>query len=172
LNQAFQTGPGVLDNSSKLVSTTDCLDIPLSSELSGSQTNLGDPLKAALDHLQANGRSNAKLGIVLETDGAANIMDATAAAALGAKGPCDYAHKVAQLVKNADIELYTVAYGADDRCTQDQTSSPWYNKPATELIAAMATDSAHSFIEPRTSDLEPVFQAIGIELGGGSKLVE
>jgi hypothetical protein len=172
LTQSYQTAPGVLDNSSQLVSTTNCLDIPLSSELSGSQTNLGDPLKAALQELQSRGRNGAKWGIVLETDGAANVMDATAAAIIGAKGPCDYAFKIAQLVKNADVELYTVAYGADDRCSQDLTTSPWYNRPATELIQAMATDSAHSFIEPRTSDLEPVFQTIGIELGGGSKLVE
>jgi hypothetical protein len=172
LNSAYQTAPGVLDNSSALVSTTNCLDIPLTSELSGYQTNLGDPLKAALQHLQSNGRSGAKLGIVLETDGAANIMDTAAAAAIGAKGPCDYAYKIAELVKNEDIELYTVAYGADDKCSQDLTTSPWYNRTANELLLAMATDSAHSFIEPRTSDLEPVFQQIGLELGGGSMLVE
>jgi hypothetical protein len=172
MTQAYQTAPGVLDNGSNLVSTTNCLDIPQSSELSGSQTNLGDPLKAALQELQSRGRTDAKWGIVLETDGAANIMDNTAAAAIGARGPCDYAYKIAQMVKDADIELYTVAYGADDRCSQDQTTSPWYDRPATELIQAMATDAEHSFIEPRTSDLEPVFQAIGIELGGGSKLVE
>jgi Flp pilus assembly protein TadG len=172
LNGAYQSAPNVLDNSSKLVSTTNCLDIPTTSELSGFQTNLGDPLKAAMQELQARGRTGAKWGIVLETDGAANIMDTVAAASLGAKGPCDYAYKVAQLVKNAGIELYTVGYGADDKCSQDLTTSPWYNRPANELITAMATDSSHAFIEPKTSDLEPVFQEIGIELGGGSKLVE
>jgi Flp pilus assembly protein TadG len=172
LTSQYQSSPGVLDNSSKLVSTTNCLDVPLSSELSGSQTNLGDPLKAALQELQANGRNGADLAIVLETDGAANVMDSAAAAAIGARGPCDYANKIAQQVKAAGIELYTVAYGADDTCSQDASNSPWYNRPATQLIAAMATDADHSFIEPRTSDLEPIFELIGIQLGGGSKLIE
>jgi hypothetical protein len=172
LTSNYQTAPGVLNTGSPLVSTVGCLDIPQSSELSGSQTNLGDPLKAALQELQTNGRSDAEWGIVLETDGAANIMDNTAAAAIGARGPCDYAYKIAQQVKSLGIELYTVAYGADDFCSQDATNSPWYNKPANELLSAMATDADHVFIEARASDLEPVFQLIGIQLGGGSKLIE
>lgn len=172
LTSNYQTSPNVLDNSSKLVSTAKCLDVPLSSELSGSQTNLGDPLKAALQELKTHGRNGADLAIVLETDGAANIMDSAGAAAVGARGPCDYAYKIAQQVKAAGIQLYTVAYGADDSCTQDAPNSPWYNKPATQLIAAMATDADHSFIEPKTSDLEPIFQLIGVQLGGSVKLIE
>ncbi len=172
LTSQYQTSPGVLDNGSKLVSTAKCLDIPTTSELSGSQTNLGDPLKAALQELNAHGRNGADLAIVLETDGAANIMDTAAAAAIGARGPCDYAFKIAQQVKNAGIELYTVGYGADDTCVNDGTNSPWHNKTATQILTALATDSDHAFIEPKTSDLEPIFQLIGAQLGGGAKLVE
>ena len=37
-------------------------------------TDLGDPMKAATDELQANGRPGVKWGIILLTDGAANAM--------------------------------------------------------------------------------------------------
>ncbi len=167
----YQTAPQVLNPSSALVATTSCLDLP-SGELPGPHTNLGDPLKAALAELVANGRSDADWAIVLETDGAANIMDATAAASIGATGPCDYAVKIANQIKAMGIPLYTVAFGADDRCTRDAVGTFWYNKPANQLLAAMATDAAHSFIEPRGADLDPIFLAIGQELAGGSKLVK
>jgi Flp pilus assembly protein TadG len=172
LTSQYQLSPGVLDNSSKLVSTTQCLDIPTTSELPGLQTNLGDPLKAALQELQSRGRPDVGWGIVLETDGAANVMDAKAAQAIGARGPCDYAFKISQQVKNAGIELYTIGYGADDRCTADQTNSPWYNRTAVQLLTAMASDSDHVFIEPKSADLDPVFKLIGVQLGSGSKLIE
>jgi hypothetical protein len=122
--------------------------------------------------LKSNGRNGVPHAIVLETDGAANIMDTAAANAIGAKGPCDYAYKVAQQVKAAGIELYTVAYGADDTCVNDGSNSPWHNKTATELITALATDSDHAFIEPKTGDLEEVFLLIGTKLASGSKLIE
>lgn len=173
LSSDFQASPGVLNTSSALVSTTTCLDIPQQNvELSGPHTNLGEPLKAALAELQANGRTGAKQAIVLETDGAANIMDSTAASAIGARGPCDYAFKVAQQIKNLGIELYTIAYGADDRCTRDAANSPWYNKTANELLVAMATDASHAYVEPKTGDIEAIFETVGIQLASGSRLVQ
>jgi hypothetical protein len=104
------------------------------------------------------------------SDGAANIVDATNAAAVGALGPCHYAMIMADQAKAAGIEVYTIAYGADDTCDRDAVISPWYNKSATELLEAMATDSAHYYYEPKSSDLDPVFQAIGVQLGGSTKL--
>ncbi len=173
LTSAYQSAPQVLDNTSALVSNVDCLDVPERNvELSGPHTNLGDPLKAALRELQTNGRGTAKWAIVLESDGAANIMDTTAAALIGATGPCDYAAKVAQQVKSLGIELYTIAYGADDLCSRDKVGTYWYNKPATELLRAIATDPAHAYLEPKTGDLDAIFQAVGQQLASGSSLVE
>src|SRR3989304_5799234 len=71
----YQTSPHVLDSSSPLVNNTQCLDRPGSGELPGYHTKLGAPIKYAIDELQANGRPNTKWGIILLTDGAANIYD-------------------------------------------------------------------------------------------------
>ena len=46
-----------------------------SGELPGVHTNLGKPIEEAIDELQANGRPDVKYGIILLTDGAANIWD-------------------------------------------------------------------------------------------------
>ncbi|HEY7465445.1 MAG TPA: pilus assembly protein TadG-related protein, partial [Dehalococcoidia bacterium] len=71
----YQTSPGVLDYSSALVSTTNCLDRPGFGELPGAHTKLGEPIKAAQEELQANGRPGEKWGIILLTDGAANVYN-------------------------------------------------------------------------------------------------
>jgi hypothetical protein len=61
LSDDFQTAPGTLNEGSRLVSTINCLTT------SSVGTDLGDPLAAAIDDLEAN-------GIILLTDGAANAM--------------------------------------------------------------------------------------------------
>lgn len=351
LTDDYQTSPHVLDYSSPLVSTTQCVDRPSFGELPGAHTNLGDPILAAMQELQANGRPGEKWGIILLTDGAANVYDPpliygdtgllspTANAAvtssagdnngfqtnatnayadgggeavdtdsgsgtstsctsaskdkhryynygislpagatvegievrldarvdstssstrrmcvqlswdggsswtsaqqtsnlgtseatywLGSSsdlwgrsswsssnlsnsnfrvritdvadstfrdfyldwaavtvhysqpdtsqgtflGPCDYAEQKADAAKALGIEVFTIAYGADDVCDNDDPSSPWYNATAEELLQAMATDELHYFNTPRTEDLEPIFQIIGSQLATGSRLV-
>jgi hypothetical protein len=173
MNTQYQTTPNVLNTGSKLVSTVSCLDRPSNGELQGSHTDLAEPMKAARNELETNGRANVDKAIVFFTDGAANVYgEAGLGVAAGALGPCDYANKMATATKAAGIEVYTIAYGADDRCTKDLPASPWYNKTAVELLNAMATDDAHFYNAPRTADLDPIFQAIGMQLAAGSKLVE
>ena len=41
-----------------------------------------------------------------------------------------------------------------------------------ELLSAMATDADHYYYEPRSSDLDPVFEAIGLQLGGQPRLIK
>jgi Flp pilus assembly protein TadG len=173
LTSDYQTSANQIDDFSNLVSTTACLDRASGSgDVPGPHTNLGEPMKAAMDELLNNGRPNATKGIVFLSDGAANIVDSASAAAVGAQGPCDYAAKMADLAKSNGIEIYTIAYGADDICDRDDLASPWYNKSATELLEAMATDSDHYYYEPKSSDLDPVFQTIGIQLGGSTRLIK
>jgi hypothetical protein len=149
------------------------LDKPTGGELSGPHTDLGQPMKASTDELMTRGRPGVKQGIVFFTDGAANVYgEAGAGTAVGARGPCDYAMKMADRAKAQGIEVYTIAYGADDRCTREQSNSPWLNKTAVELMNAMATDDAHFHNAPRTADLDPIFQAIGQDLARGARLVE
>ena len=172
LSSDYQVSPGVLDSFSTLVSTTSCLDRASGSgDVRGPHTDLGEPMKAATDELVNNGRASAKKGIVFLSDGAANIIDPVRAAAAGATGPCDYAMKMAAEAKTQGIEIYTIAYGADDRCDRDEPGTTWYNREAVELLSAMATDAAHYYYEPRSSDLDPIFEAIGLQLGGQPKLI-
>ncbi len=173
LSSDYATSPGVLNPSSNLVKEASCIDLAGSGDVPGPHTDLAEPVRAAMNELRDNGHPAAKQGIILETDGAANIFaDPAAASAMGALGPCDYAYKVAQQVKALGIEIFTIGYGVDENCTHDSTNSPWYNKPATQLLLQMATDASHFYNQPKTQDLDPVFQAIGVQLAAGSKLVQ
>jgi hypothetical protein len=172
LNNVYQTSFGVLNMGSPLVSTINCLDKPTSGELSGPHTDLGQAMKAAADEVLYRGRADVRKGIVFFSDGAANVHGEPAAAtAAGSRGPCDYAKRMADQAKAAGIEVYVIAYGADDRCTREQSTSPWVNKSAVELLNSMASDDAHFFNAPRTADLDPIFEAIGQELARGARLV-
>jgi hypothetical protein len=100
-----------------------------------------------------------------------NVHYATLAAS--SQGPCEYAYQQAQAAKALGIEIYVIAWGADDKCQHDPVSSAWRNVNADVFLRALATDEAHFFDEPKTTDLEPIFEAIGAQLAaGGSKLVE
>ena len=346
LTDDYQTAPHVLDTGSPLVSTTQCLDRPSYSELPGIHTKLGDPVKAAAAELVANGRPDEKWGVILLSDGAANVyhgpvvngdtglLSPSAQAAVtssagdnngfessptnayadgggyatdnnsgtgtstscgstakdkhryynygislpsgatvagievrldawangtgtrrmcvelswnggsswttaqqtpdfttseatyyvggptdtwgrswtssnlsnsnfrvritdvanstsrefyldwvavkvhytvpvdeGVLGPCDYAYKQAVAAKAADIEMFVIAWGADDYCDYESPSSPWDGASAVELLQAMATDELHFYNEPKTTDLAPIFEVIGSQLATGSRLV-
>jgi hypothetical protein len=64
---------GVLNSGSEIVSNVNCLQMAtLYPPSPYTQTNLGDPLTAAKNHLQSSGRANVKDAIIFLTDGAAN----------------------------------------------------------------------------------------------------
>ena len=173
LTANYATSQGSLNLSAQIVKDTQCMDLAGSGDVPGPHTDLAEPLRAAMNELKANGRPGARLGIILETDGAANVYgDPAAAVAAGALGPCDYAMKVATQAKAAGMEIYTIGYGVNENCVKETVASPWYNKPATELLRQMATDNAHFYNQPKSADLDPVFQAIGVQLAAGSKLVQ
>jgi len=65
LSDDYQNPDGTLDESSSLVSTVNCL-------AAGGYTNVGDPMAAAINELQTNGRPDLKWGIILLADGVAN----------------------------------------------------------------------------------------------------
>jgi hypothetical protein len=161
LSDDYEKPDGSLNNNSELVRLIACLD------QSAQGTNLGDPVKAAVDHLKANGRTGVKWGIVLLTDGAANEP-------FGGN-PCEQAAKQLDAAKAAGIEVYTVGYGTEDNsdagftCGRDTGS--WSGRTAEELLEYGATDGEHFFQEAQGDDLAPVFQVIAQSLAGGSRLV-
>ena len=73
LTDDYQNSDGSLATNSTIVKTINCLNT------SSVGTNLGDPIKAATDHLVANGRPDVLWGIIFFTDGAANDAPTTTA---------------------------------------------------------------------------------------------
>lgn len=70
LTNTFQTSAHVLNNFSPPVQYSQCVE---RGGPSGSHTDVGSPIKAATDELVANGRLDVAHGIIMLTDGAANI---------------------------------------------------------------------------------------------------
>lgn len=90
-----------------------------------------------------------------------------------ARGPCEYAAQQADIAKSYEIEIFVIAWGAIDECSQDPAGSPWHNMAADVFLRGLATDEDNFFDEPKSTDLTPIFQAIGATLAGsGSRLVE
>ena len=88
------------------------------------------------------------------------------------KGPCDWAAYNADQAKALGIEVFTIAWGADNQCDRDDPSSPYYNMDAVEFLESLATDASHAFNEPKSADLEPIFYSIGTQLTAGSRLIQ
>jgi Flp pilus assembly protein TadG len=161
-----------------LVSTIDCLKQPSKTY---AQTNLGDPLLAARDELMgSSGRLGVPKGVILLSDGAANRPDNGPTSGFfylplcgpepDAMNPCQYAVDSAQALKNQGIEIFTIGYGiAGEYCECD--NGTWKNKPARDLLKAMATDQYHYFEEPKGSSLTSVFQQIGVKMVTDLRLV-
>jgi hypothetical protein len=89
-------------------------------------------------------------------------------------GPCDWAGTQANIAKSLGIEIFAIGWGvsSDDECDNDLPSSPYYNWDADDFLASLATDAEHFYNEPKSADLEPIFNSIGAQLTSGSKLVE
>jgi hypothetical protein len=157
----YKLSDGTLDDSSRLVRVLDCLQ-------SSGFTNIGNPIRAAREHLEANGRPEANWAIVLLSDGAANRP-------LGGN-PCALAASEGDTAKSIGIEFFTIGYGTEDNtdpgftCGNDTGS--WQNESAETLLSYIATDAEHFFQEPQGGDLTDIFEAIGRSLASGSRLVE
>ncbi len=70
LTDQFQTSPHTLNYFNAAVDSIDCV---ARGGPPGYHTNLGDPMQAAMNELVANGRPDVNRGIILVTDGAANV---------------------------------------------------------------------------------------------------
>ena len=101
------------------------------------------------------------------------------------KNYCLDASTAAAEAKAAGIEVYTVAFGVEGILCDD-TSGAWYRKPATNLLADMASNSAndgacpgsentdgdHFYCVPKTDDLTAIFQQAVAQMTGHSRLVK
>jgi hypothetical protein len=174
LSEDYQNPDGSPDESSSLVANISCL------KTSQVGTDLGDPMAAAAEELQTNGREGEHWGIVFLSDGAANQPEDGQSGDCGPEpdnyNPCEYAVEKAEEAKALGIEVYTIGYGVDDddqfanRCVCDH--GYWENASARDVLKAMATDEYHYFEEPEGGDLTPVFETIGWQLVTSMRLVQ
>lgn len=187
LSDDYQNADGSLNTSSLLVSTIQCIGnssqgTNLGSPLSDSFTNRAD----ALDELQINGREGVTQGMILFSDGAANEPDPMP----GDDNPCGYANDRATVVKNENIEVFTIGYAVGSEICYDDSGS-YAGARVTELLANMATDSAddqghcanasavtaenndgdHFLCQADGGDLEIVFIAAASALSTGVRLI-
>jgi Flp pilus assembly protein TadG len=181
---------GITSNFSALSTAINCLQRAGSptvtvngvNQTNKGHTNLGDPLDAARDMLNLQGRTDVDDVIIFETDGQANQP-------YGLQ-PCKYLNDKATLAKAAEQAIYTIAYGLDNppvKCTFD-TVAPFAGKFATTNIASAATtstddfpggcgvnenkDGDNYFCIPAAADMEPVFRQVAAAALGSSHLID
>ena len=123
----YQLSNGTLNPNSQLVKTIDCL-------ATANRTNLGEPIRQAHQYLDAHGRTGARQGILLLSDGAANEPRT--------EPPCQYAFDAAEGAKEAGIAIVTIGFGVvQERCRDTGVSSYPDPTPLTKLLADMASES-------------------------------
>ena len=139
-----------------------------------------DPVAAATSYLKSNGRPGAKQGIILMTDGAANMPGST---------PCQAAENSAAAARAKGIQVLTIGFlSGSTKCTsQYEKSGKYVNADVTKLLAAMAspikgvpavdnsnnctsnvenTDGDNFFCQPKGGDIKSVFLAAVAQLAG------
>lgn len=184
LSNDYDRPDGTLNPASQLVSTINCMQrAPSGMNVtpSGSgHTDIGDPTLTAANMLLSEGDPSVPNVIILLSDGEANQPRGMQ--------PCRYANDRATTAKNAEVEIFTIAYGVSGlRCGQD-TSGTYANAWATDFLSDMATDSIddapggcapsenddgdHYFCESLSSSLEPVFRAVAAASVGNARLIE
>ncbi len=178
-NEAYLNPDGTLNTNSTIVKGINCLNT------SSTGTNLATPMKKAKEYLLANGRSGVKKGIVFETDGEPNYGTGTAS-----NYTCAQSSAEATAAKAAGIEVFTIAFGLTSTTNCPDTSGFWHNKPATNVLADMATqpsvdngcftqaaadaenaDGDHFFCQPKTAQLASIFRTVASAASGSTRLV-
>jgi Flp pilus assembly protein TadG len=175
VNESYLNINGTVNNSSLLVKTINCMD------QSSTGTNLSTPIKMGRQYLLANGRTGVKKAILFETDGTPNYSSAGTASDF----TCLTADTEATTAKSGGLLIVTVGFGVTSADLCPDTSGAWKGKSVTALLASMATSSVDNgcttaentdgdnfFCQPKTSDLQSVFQSAVSALTGKTRLVQ
>ncbi len=165
----YQNANGSLNTNSQIVKTVNCITY-------ANRTDLGDPVAAATAYLAAYGRPGSKRGIILMTDGAANLPTGTQ--------PCSYANSAATAAKAAGIQVLTIGFLSGSNLCNVDTSGGFANAQVTRVLASMASpvkgvpaqdngctdaenrDGDNFFCQPKTGDLSSVFLQAASQLAG------
>lgn len=161
--EAYSSG-GAYVASSHLGQAIDCFD------QSGTGTNLATPLDMAVKYLQTYGRSGARKGVILETDGAPGSCPSSLSTTICDKYTDASTRSAATALKSAGITLFTIGYGSADPVLLGDIAS---TKVGTSTCtAAENSDGDAFFCAPTASDLSSVFAAAAQALAAGPHLVQ
>ena len=152
---------------------------------SSTGTDLADPTRMATYVLDTTARKGVTLAILLMTDGQPNASTTKRA------DYCQESFEAAAAAKAKGIQVITVGFGLDgsNNILCPDTSGPWKNKYASQLLAAMATDLVdagcpgtsngdgdHYYCVPKTkgasTDLSNIFKAAVGQIAGKTKLIQ
>ena len=152
---------------------------------SSTGTDLADPTRMATYVLDTTARKGVTTAILLMTDGQPNASTTKRA------DYCQESYEAAAAAKAKGIQVITVGFGLDgsNNILCPDTSGPWKNKYASQLLAAMATNSVdagcpgtsngdgdHYYCVPKTkgasTDLSNVFKAAVGQVAGKTKLIQ
>ncbi|MEI7743434.1 MAG: IPT/TIG domain-containing protein [Chloroflexota bacterium] len=145
-----------------------CFDANTTAHSTG--TNLATPLDMAVKYLQTYGRSGARKGIILETDGTPMACPSTPGSAICAKFTSAAAQTSADAAKAAGITLFTIGYGSADATLLGNMAST--KAGSSTCAAAENLDGDTFFCAPTAADLENVFGAAAAALASGPHLVQ
>jgi Flp pilus assembly protein TadG len=165
----YQNADGTLNTNSQIVKTVNCITY-------ANRTDLGDPVAAATQYLNTYGRPGSKRGIILMTDGAANLPTGTQ--------PCSYAVQKAAAAKAAGIQVLTIGFLSGSNSCDYDSSGTFAGAQVTKVLAAMAspikgvaaqdngctaaenTDGDNFFCQPKGGDIKSVFLAAAAQITG------
>lgn len=164
LTSLYQAG-GVLDHSSTLVSTIDCLQ-------AGGTTAYANAIEAAQAELAADARPGALRYIVFFTDGAANTGPTyySTSSPYRAK-PCHQGVTSAGVVKAAGTTIYSIGYtlqgqGGTSNVCESYTGATETGITAYSALQQIASRADTFFDNESVDGLDAVFAAVATQITG------
>jgi Putative Flp pilus-assembly TadE/G-like/von Willebrand factor type A domain len=165
LSSDYKLG-GSLNNTSKLVSTVNCLQ-------ANGMTAYATAMERARAELAARGRSNAEHVIVFFSDGAANFGPTYYSSTSDYRmRPCRQGVTSSAAVKSAGTRVFVIGYDLDaldggaNECLAYTGRDESPTITAYSALQQMASDSGHFYAEPAAGDLVSVYQRIAVRVAG------
>jgi Flp pilus assembly protein TadG len=164
ITSAYKSG-GVLDHSSLLVSTVDCMP-------GSGTTSYATALEQAQAELVKDGRPNALHYIVFETDGAANTGPTYYPNTSPYRvTPCHQGVNSAAAIKSAGTTIFGVGYtlmgqGATSNTCQSYTGATEPGITAYQAVQSISSNSGSFFDNEQVTGLDSVFASIATLITG------
>ncbi len=165
LSNNFKTPTGVLNSSSNLVSTINCVQ-------GGGGTSYANAIEAAQTELNANGRKGVQQVIVFMSDGAANTGPSYYASSSPYRTqPCHQGGTSAGYSKAKGTIVYSIGYALNDAtggCTSYTGASEKPTITVDQALQAIATSPADFYVQPNPGQLNTIYTQIAQDVTQGT----